>query len=170
MPGPKPGALPAWRPPSAFGFKSGLRLRFSLSTSLKLTAGETPLGRSAGESSNPICSDRTAAILHRTVSRRTCPDFDLSSQRAGIAMLLMRFFAVNPPLARACTDSTKLWISGYFVVGFTIQRRRRDHLGERRALANPGRRAFGLLDRVEQAKDGPAAARHLRGTRARIFK
>jgi hypothetical protein len=165
MPGPKPGALPAWRPPSAFGFQSGLRPRFSLSTSLKLTAGETPTRRSAGESSNPIYSDRTATILHRAVSRRTCPDFDFSSQRAGIAMLLMRFFAVNPPLARACTNTAKLWISGYFV-GFTIERRRRNHRGEWCALANPGGRAVGLLDRVEQAKDGPAAARHLRGARA----
>jgi hypothetical protein len=62
-----------------------------------LTAGETPLGRSAGESNNQTL---------RTDRRDTAPQYvaanlpglsDFSSLRAGIAMLLMRFFAVNPP-------------------------------------------------------------------------
>ena len=165
MPGPKPGALPAWRPPSAFGFQSGLRPRFSLSTSLKLTAGETPSRRSAGESSNSICSDRTACTA-QCRGKKTRPDFEFSNQRAGLAMLLMRFFAVNASPSRPCTAPARLWISGRFVVGITVQSRRRNYRGERRALTNPGGRAFGRVRRVEQAKDGSAAARHLRGTRA----
>jgi hypothetical protein len=47
--------------------------------------------------------------------------FDFSSLRAGNAMLLMRFFAVNPPVTRACTGAAKLWISGYFVVEFVVE-------------------------------------------------
>ena len=85
---------------------------------VKIAAGETPLGRSAGETTNPIFTDRAVAI---TRSRRTCPDFDFSSLRAGNAMLLMRFFAVNPPVTQACTATAKLWISGYFVVEFVVE-------------------------------------------------
>src|SRR5277367_4960181 len=87
MPGPKPGALPAWRPPSAFEFK-GSRADLLHINIVKIAAGETPLGRSAGETSNPIYSDRTVALPHRIISRRTCvaPNlsglFDFSSLRA----------------------------------------------------------------------------------------
>src|ERR1700722_1059014 len=121
MPGPKPGALPAWRPPSAFEFK-GSRADLLHINIVKIAAGETPLGRSAGETSNPIYSDRTVALPHCTDLAPNLPGlFDFSSLRAGTAMLLMRFFAVNPPPARACTDTANLWISGYFVVGFAVE-------------------------------------------------
>jgi hypothetical protein len=60
-----------------------------------LTAGETPSRRSAGESSKQILSDRTVAIPHHDVAANLPGLFDFSSVRAGIAMLLMRFFAVN---------------------------------------------------------------------------
>src|SRR5580658_867686 len=103
MPGPKPGALPAWRPPSAFGF-NGPAPAFSPShfrETLKLTTGETPFGRSAGNRAT-IFSDRTAAIPHRINVAASLPvHFDFSSLRAGIAMLLMRFFAVNAQLRAA---------------------------------------------------------------------
>src|ERR1700693_1571994 len=112
MPGPKPGALPAWRPPSAFGFK-GARGRVLHINIVKIAAGETPLGRSAGE--HAIQSIRTEPPRDRTRQSMCRAEparaFDFSSLRAGTAMLLMRFFAVNPPLARACTASVKLWIS-----------------------------------------------------------
>src|SRR5208283_868894 len=108
MPGPKPGALPAWRPPSAFGFK-GSGPALLPTRQLKLTAGEATCGRSAGES-QAIQSNRTEPPRDRTaqLSRRTCPDFDFSSRCAGIAMLLMRFFAVNASRGRPCTAKARL--------------------------------------------------------------
>src|SRR5208282_3975866 len=111
----------------------------------KLTATETPSRRSAGESDNLIYSDRTAAILHRTISRRTCPDFDFSSLRAGIAMLLMRFFAVNPSPPLACTAPARWLDSSLRCGGFGIQGRRRDHGGEWRAPADFCRRTLGRV-------------------------
>src|SRR5271155_5216948 len=106
-----------------------------------------------------------APNLRRADPPRSC---DFSSLRAGFAMLLMRFFAVNPPRARACTAAPNLWISGYFVVRFAVEGRGRNHGCERGAPTNPDGRAFGLLGRIEHAKNRPAAARHLRRLRARI--
>src|SRR5208337_4123330 len=62
---------------------------------LKLTTGETPFGRSAGKSSNNLFGPnrRDPAPHHDAASLPV--HFDFSSLRAGIAMLLMRFFAVN---------------------------------------------------------------------------
>ncbi len=174
MPGPKPGALPAWRPPNAFEFKGSPPALLPI-RQLKLTAGETPCGRSAGES-RVIQSIQTEPPRDRTaqLSRRTCTDFDFSSRRAGIAMLLMRFFAVNAPLPRSCTAQLQLpgvrLLGVGFVIGLAVQGRRRNHLCERRTPADFDRRAFGRLDRIENAKDRAAAARHLRRARAQIFK
>jgi hypothetical protein len=72
----------------------------------------------------PNC--RATAPYNQTVARnlrRAEParTFDFSSLRAGIEMLLMRFFAVNPPPVRACTATANLWISGYFVVGLAVE-------------------------------------------------
>jgi len=63
-----------------------------------LTTGETPFGRSAGKSSNKLFGpNRRDPAPHQ---RRGEPAraIDFSSLRAGIAMLLMRFFAVNAQL------------------------------------------------------------------------
>jgi hypothetical protein len=73
---------------------------------LKLTTGETPFGRSAGIRAT-IFSDRTAAIPHCTNVAASLPvHFDFSSLRAGIAMLLMLFFAVNAQLGAAYAQPT----------------------------------------------------------------
>ena len=166
MPGPKPGALPAWRPPSAFGFK-GSAPAFSLIYVVKTDSRRNTtraLSRRI-EQSKLYGPNRRATASHecRAEPART---FDFSSLRAGNAMLLMRFFAVNPQCAQACTDIADLWISGYFVVGFAVQGGGRNHGCERRALADLYCRAFGLLGGIEQAKNRAAAARHLRRARA----
>jgi len=89
-------------------------------------------------------------------------------------MLLMRFFAVNASLPRPCTTPARLLDFGLlgsrFAIGFVIQRRRRDHLCERRTPADLHRRAFGRVGRIKYAKHRAAAARHLRRASARIFK
>jgi len=88
--------------------------------------------------------------------------FDFSSQRAGNAMLLMRFFAVNPPHRQQCTVVD----SGDFVVGIAVERGRRNHRREGRALADFRGSNLSLVGRVEDAEDRAATARHLRGARA----
>jgi hypothetical protein len=174
MPGPKPGALPAWRPPSAFEFKGSGPALLPI-RQLKLTAGETPCGRSAGDS-RAIQSIRTEPPRDRTaqLSRRTCPDFDFSSQCAGNAMLLMRFFAVNASPSRPCTAPLRLLDfrlpAVRFIIGFAVHGRRRNYRCERRTPADLDRRAFGRVGRFKHAKDRAAAARHLRRAGAQIFK
>ena len=157
MPGPKPGALPAWRPPSAFGFKS------SGPALLPINIVKTDSRRNAIEAlsrriEQSDYSDRTAALLYRTMSRRTCPDFDFSSLRAGTAMLLMLFFAVNAPPPRPCTAPRQGLDSSQSSCGFAVQGFRRDYCGERRAPPDSGRRSLGGVGGVEHAKDGAAAA------------
>jgi hypothetical protein len=49
----------------------------------------------------------TAAIL---VTANLPGTFDFSSLPAGNAMLLMQFFAVNPPPAEQCTGQARFWI------------------------------------------------------------
>jgi len=105
----------------------------------------------------------TVAIL---VAANLPGTFDFSSQRAGNAMLLMRFFAVNPAHLRQCTVVD----SGYFVVGIAIERRGCNDRREGRALADFRGGSLRVAGGGEDAEDRPAAARHLRGARARIFK
>ena len=163
MPGPKPGALPAWRPPSAFGFK-GSAPAFSLIYVVKTDSRRNTtraLSRRIGQTN--LYEPNVAQSHCRGEPART---FDFSSLRAGNAMLLMRFFAVNPPRTQACTVARKLWISRHFVVGFAVEGGGRNHRRKRRALADFDRSTLGLLGGIEQAKDRAAATRHLR--RARV--
>jgi hypothetical protein len=73
---------------------------------LKLTTGETPFGRSAGKSSNNLFGPNRRDPAPHHVAASLPVHFDFSSLRAGIAMLLMRFFAVNAQLGAAYAQPT----------------------------------------------------------------
>ena len=139
------------------------RPRISLSTSSKLTAGETPLGRSAGESSKPIFTDRPSRYCAAQCRGEPARTFDFSSLDAGNAMLLMRFFAVNAWRAEQCTDcgfqaNSSSDSSLSVVAASTVANGARLRIFIAAAAASSSR--------IEHAEDRAAAAGHLRGARA----